>query len=44
MELKGETTDEVYQERRFPWKRGASSGEVFYLLNFRDLLHAQEPI
>ena len=42
--IKGDTTEEAFQEQCFLWERWASDGADFDLLNFQDLLHVQEPI
>ena len=45
-ELKGENTDEAFQEQCFQWEQGASVGAEFDLFNFQDFLflQAQEPL
>ena len=42
--IKGGASDEAFQEQCFLWERGASVGADFDLLNFQDLLQAQERI
>ena len=42
--IKGETTDEAFQEQHFPWERTASVGANFDLFDFQDLLHAHEQL
>ena len=41
--IKGQTTDEVFQEPCFLWERRASVGADFDLCNIQDLLYAQQP-
>ena len=45
-ELKGGTTEEVFQEQCFLWERGASVGAELDLFSFKDFLfiQAQEPL
>ena len=42
--IKGETTEEACQVQCFLWESWASVGVGCELLNFKDLLHVQEPI
>lgn len=35
--IKGNTTEEVFQEQCYLWERGASAGAGFELFNFQEL-------